>query len=277
MTRVALIFDFDDTLAPDSTTTLLAAKQRDLPNKFWLDWAPKLVADGYDPTHAYLTLLLDNIGKDKPLGPLNNKALREFGKTLKFFPGVELLLRDAQKIAASYKVDVECYIISGGLEEIVQAAPLVKKYFKAVYGCRLDEEAGVLRKIKRAITFTEKTRFVFEISKGITPAKVANKPLAVNEDVPLAKRPIPLDHMIYVGDGLTDIPCWSLIGKNGGLPFGVVNPKGKGPRQQFLEMIMTKRAISWNSPHYGPKGTLGYLLRAALHAQCAKARLRSES
>ncbi len=274
MTRVALIFDFDDTLAPDSTTTLLAKKNRGLPAKFWLDWAPKLVAEGYDPTHAFLNLLLDNIGAEKPLGSLNNKALRQFGATLKFFPGVEQLLRDAQKIGTAYKVEVDCFIISGGLEEVIQAAPLVKKYFKGVYGCQLAEEGGVLRKIKRAITFTEKTRFVFEISKGISPAKVATRPMAVNEDVPLEKRPIPLHHMIYVGDGLTDIPCFSLIGKNGGLPFGVVNPKkGKSPRQEFLEMIMTKRAISWNSPNYGPKGTLGFLLRASLHNLCAKARL----
>src|SRR5947207_2162139 len=82
-------------------------------------------------------------------------------------------------------------------------------------------ESRVLATIKRAVTFTEKTRFLFEIQKGITPQQTAKDPYLVNKDVPATDRRVPFSNMIYVGDGLTDIPCFSLIGHNRGRAFAV--------------------------------------------------------
>jgi hypothetical protein len=71
---LALIFDFDDTLVPDSTTLLLEHYKID-PKRFWLQDAKRLVESGYDPAHAYLKLLLDNIGHGRRLGNLTNRGL----------------------------------------------------------------------------------------------------------------------------------------------------------------------------------------------------------
>ena len=73
--------------------------------------------------------------------------------------------------------------------------------------------------IKRCVTFTEKTRFLFEINKGISPSAAAAQPHLVNQLIREEDRPIPFANMIYVGDGLTDIPCFSLIEKGGGVAF----------------------------------------------------------
>lgn len=85
---IAVVFDFDDTLLPDSTTLLLESRGID-PDKFWKIDAKNLLDQGFDPTLAYLNLILENIGPDKPFGNLRSEDLRAFGKTLdnKFFPG----------------------------------------------------------------------------------------------------------------------------------------------------------------------------------------------
>lgn len=73
---IAVIFDFDDTLAPDSTTKLLRSRGIDT-DRFWRKDVSALVEQGWDASHAWLRLLLDNVGPDKPLGELTNSDLRE--------------------------------------------------------------------------------------------------------------------------------------------------------------------------------------------------------
>ena len=46
--------------------------------------AKALLDSGWDPTPAYLKLLLDNVGPGKPFGKLTNAKLREFGAKLSF-------------------------------------------------------------------------------------------------------------------------------------------------------------------------------------------------
>ena len=78
---LAVVFDFDDTLVPDSTSKLIQAKGLD-PYKFWTEDVKALMDDGFDPALAYLKLILDTIGPDKPLGPLTNDNLHDFGAGL---------------------------------------------------------------------------------------------------------------------------------------------------------------------------------------------------
>lgn len=212
---LALVFDFDDTLVPDSTTSLLKEYAINI-RKFWGEDVKALVNSGFDPPHAYLKLILDKIGPSKPLGELTNKDLRKFGEKVnrQFFPGVPSLFRDLRSTVAKFPdIQIEFYVISGGLQEIIEGCQLIRKNFSGVYGCHLagDTEHGPLKYIKRCITFTEKTRFLFEINKGLKSNLTQKNPYLVNQDVPQNKRRIPFNNMIYVGDGLTDIPCFSLL------------------------------------------------------------------
>jgi hypothetical protein len=108
-------------------------------------------------------------------------------------------------------VSVEFYIISGGLKELLEGSRIVQDYFDAVYASQLGEnvETQMFDRIKRVVTFTEKTRYLFEINKGIEPTQAERNPFLVNEDVPSTDRRIPFENMVYVGDGFTDIPCFS--------------------------------------------------------------------
>ena len=242
---IGVVFDFDDTLVPDSTTKLLQSYRIDA-KKFWED-AKRLVLEGYDPAQAFLKLFLDNVGVGKPLGEITNQNLYEFGATLNpdFFPGIPGLFDDLRTEVSKYRdIQIEFYIISGGLQPIIEGTRLVRdKYVNSVYACRLagDSPDEVLRYVQRCVTFTEKTRYLFEINKGLSPEHTLRKPHLVNKAVPLRERRIPFRNMMYIGDGLTDIPCFSLVrkgarGAKGGIAFGVFDRERKDPKTAFREI-----------------------------------------
>ena len=281
---LAVIFDFDNTLMPDSITKLLVRKRID-PEDFWLRQAGKLVRRGYDQIHAYLNVMLKNIGQGKPLGPLTNVDLLRFGSTLdkSFYPGLPRLFDDLKRIVGGYSnITIEFYIISGGLQEIIEGSKVVDKYFDAVYGSQLagDTPDGVLKYVKRAITFTEKTRYLFEINKGVR-ARNSHREV-VNEDIPYEQRRIPFSNMFYIGDGFTDIPCLSLVQKGvghykGGMAIGIFDPSDeKSARRSFMRLLLPRRVVTLHAPRYGPKQELGSLLRVAVTTACSKIRLRRE-
>ncbi|MGI0012395.1 MAG: hypothetical protein ACREBU_02975 [Nitrososphaera sp.] len=279
--NIALILDFDDTLAPDSTSALL--EDHDItPDDFWLKDVKRLVVSGYDPTLAYLQSILRYIGSGKPLGNLSNRDLREFGNRMnkRVYPHLPTFFKDLRRITESYEnINIDFFIVSGGLAEIIRGVKVINENFKAVYACELsgDTSSGPLKYIKRAVTFTEKTRYLFEINKGIAPRESASNPYLVNRNVDLAKRPIPFQNMIFVGDGLTDIPCFSLVNHFQGTTFGVFNPKEeKSAKQALQELLKTGRVVSAHAPKYRKNDELGALLRSAVATICSKIGLKRE-
>lgn len=279
MKNIALVFDFDDTLMPDSTTELIREHGID-PDKFWGKTVKDLLLSGYEPALAYLNRLLENVGKDKALGLMTNAKLSEYGKSLsgRFYPGVTTMFKELKEITrgVSSDINLEFYIISGGLQDLIEEIPVLKKNFSAIYGCQFaeDPKTGLIYQIKKCITFTEKTRYLFEINKGISPRHVEENKYAVNKNVPISRRRVPFKNMIYVGDGLTDIPCFSLVKRQGGMAFGVFNPgEERSAKRALLEFLNTDRVISMHAPRYRKKDELGALLRAAVFTVAQRALL----
>lgn len=276
---IALVFDFDDTLAPDSTSKFLQAHGIDTAS-FWQKEVRALVEHGYDQPTAYLNLILREVGPTGRLANLTNADLRNFGALLDkdFYPGLpEFFDEVRQQVRETTKnIQIEFYVISGGLYEIIKGSKIVQDYFTAVYGCHLagDTEDGPLKYIKRTVTFTEKTRYLFEINKGLDPNDTWRNPVEVNRFLPPEKRRIPLSNMIYVGDGLTDIPCFSLLKLNRGLGFGVFDPASEKKTKEALEeFLQTDRVLSMHSPDYRNRGDLGSILRAAVANRCSDIQL----
>src|SRR5438093_9459825 len=100
--RIAVVFDFDDTLTDDSTTKLLQAYNIDAVD-FWQRRNKALVDAGWNPTLSYLKLILDDVGQDKPFGKLSNAALKEFGATLVFYDGIPELFDDLREITSQHE------------------------------------------------------------------------------------------------------------------------------------------------------------------------------
>jgi phosphoserine phosphatase len=261
---IAVIMDFDDTLTDDSTTQLLLHYGIDA-QTFWKECG-EMASSGWDPTLAYTKRLLDHVGPDRPLGKLSNADLRRFGAKLRFYPGIPQLFKDLQAIARQHPLTnpaIEFYIISGGLEEVIRGSGIAK-HIKGICGCRFAEEDGLIRSLQNAVSFTDKTRYVFEINKGLeVPCR--ERPYAVNEYVAEDARRIPLRNMIYIGDGLTDVPCFSLIRKNGGQAFGVFEPRREGsPKKAWEKLAAPQRVSTLNAPRFRKTDELGAILRATV-------------
>jgi len=274
-TTIAVIFDFDDTIVPDSTTKLLQAYGIN-PETFWKRDVRNLIASGFDPAHASLTLLLNNIGRDRPLGLLTNRDLRKFGERLErhFYPGLPDLIQDLRRSVSRYAgITVEFFIITGGLQAICEGSTFIHKHFSGIYGSQLagDGRNGVLRHIARCITFTEKTRYLFEINKGLSPQETQRNPFLVIKEVPRDMRPVPWKNMVYIGDGFTDIPCFSLVNEKGGVSFGVFNPrKPKSAKRALIEFLKPRRVISMHAPRYRKTDELGSMVRSAIAIRCSQ-------
>jgi phosphoserine phosphatase len=278
---IAVVFDFDDTLMPDSTTRFLEANSIDS-TAFWSE-SRKLIALGYDQPSAYIKLILDEVGEGRRFGKLTNNSLAAFGASLdrEFYPGIPELFEDlrAQVKDKFANIDVEFYLVSGGLQAILDGIPTVKKYFSGIYGCKLGEDpkTGLVSHIKRSITFTEKTRYLFEINKGIPQAKSDANPFLVNEDIPYDKRRVPFRNIVAVGDGMTDIPCFSLVKNLGGAAFGVFDPRKPDKAKQALEkFLIPQRVWSMLAPEYGRDHALGAMLRTWVQTRAAQMQLNRE-
>ncbi len=289
---VAVIFDLDDTLTDDTTSALLLKGSRGKikPKKFWEEEVDRLVQKGWEPTNAWIQLLLKYM--DQGILPkYSNKQLQDFGKSLQPYPGLSSLFKDLRKIAETASCAVEFYIISGGIEDIVRGfvlRPEFKDVFKAVWGSRVAPEkpGGPVKYIQRGISFTEKTRYIYVLNKGIDLSEFEKNPALVNDFIRPEDRRIPLSNMVYVGDGLSDIPCFSLIepsarkahtekhkkpsapkGRDEGYVFPVF--QAKSARWAWQNLIFPSRIPRGPfDPHYGERKSLGQYLRMAVTAIC---------
>ncbi|MBI2621358.1 MAG: haloacid dehalogenase-like hydrolase [Candidatus Levybacteria bacterium] len=225
---IAIIFDFDETLGPD-TISLFLQQQKIKPAQFW-SGVNEMVSDGWDPPLAYMhkMLVLSQEGKLD----ISKKSLIKNGKSLKLFPGLPSVfseLRDFVNKNTQLKparVSLEFYIASGGLEEIIRATK-VESEIDGIFGCNFAyDKKGNAIGIKSAISFTEKTRYIHGIRKGIDTKELRNNPYRINDAISLDQQRIPFSQMIYIGDGPSDIPCLSMITHNGGTGIGVSAPSG---------------------------------------------------
>lgn len=273
---VAVIFDFDDTLTDDSTTKLLQERGIDS-SEFWKRHKDSVQA-GWNPTLSYLRLLLDNVGEGRPLGRLSNADLRAFGSRLSFYPGIPRLFSDLRKMTQKFPLSnpaIEFYVVSGGLEEVIWGSKIASE-LAGVWGCRFAEGPdGAIRHVTNVVTFTEKTRCLFEINKGVVEETRRN-PYAVNTAVREEDRRIPFQNMIYLGDGFTDVPCFSLIEKFGGKAYGVFDPRKEGSPSKAIELMAPRRVRTINAPRYRKSDELGALLRAEVHNPCMNLDLQTK-
>ena len=267
---IALVSDLDDTLIDDTSSRLVVSRGLD-PNKFWGETVKSLVVDGWDPSWR-ICKIAEMSGEGNPFGRLSNADLKEFGATLDtsaFYPGVDGLRAALQATASAICPDigVEFYVVSGGIQPVMEGCPVLQRNCNAVYGNQFDEDpkTGSISRLKRVVTFTEKTRILFEINKGITPAQAAANPYLVNKDMPAAERRVPFENMIYMGDGLTDIASFSLVKGRGGYTFGIFNPAKASSAQRALdEFIGGHRVTAAHAPRYNKDDELGAMLHATV-------------
>ena len=263
---IAIIFDCDDTLCEDTTTFLLKKYGIDS-NRFW-NSVNRMVRQGWDPPLAYMKKIIRMV-RGGQLSDLTNGKLRQIGSELEFFPGIPEMFKELpvfinkREEFKEAEVSVEFYVTSCGFEEIIRGSKIAP-YMKDIFGCTFDvnSQTGKLRFPKSIVTFTEKTRFVFAINKGISGSELRRSPYEVNNSVDEGKRRIPFSNMIYIGDGPSDIPCLSLIRRFKGIGIGVI---GSGSVRKSYELAKGKRVtVGPYDCDYRPGSTLRKMIEQAI-------------
>lgn len=256
-TIVALMYDFDKTLCTkDMQEYTFIPIVGMTPDDFWSESTALTKAKKMDAILGYMYLMIEKAHAAKV--SIHRDEFVKMGKDLEFFPGVEDWFDRINHIGKELGITVEHYIISSGLHEIIEGSSIYNK-FKEVFACEyLYDENDVACWPKNAVNYTTKTQFLFRINKGVLD--ISND-VDLNKYTPEDDRRIPFRNMVYIGDGLTDVPCMKLVKANGGYSIAVYQ---KGKRDKVKDLITHNRVDFIEPADYSEGGSLDQAVRDIL-------------
>ena len=255
---IAIVWDFDKTLVDGYMQDPIFKEYNVNVKSFWneVNELPKkyLKEQGVkvNPDTIYLNQFIKYA---------NNEKLKSFGKELKFYPGIPEIfektrnLIENNEIYKEYDIKVEHYIVSTGMSAIIKGSS-VMGYVDGVWGCELIEvpdENGemIIGEVGYTIDNTSKTRALFEINKGVNK----REGIEVNTKIPEENRRVHFINMVYVADGPSDIPAFSVINKNGGATFAVYPKGNENALKQVDKMKEDGRINMYAEADYTEKST----------------------
>ena len=256
---VALIYDFDGTLSPGNMQEfgfIQAIGKK--PGEFWQE--SDEIAIGQDASNilSYMKLMFDE-AREAGI-KLRRSDFKKFGKSIELFDGVKDWFRLVNAYGRSKGVKVEHYINSSGLAEMIEGTPIAKE-FKRIFACSfLYNKAGEAEWPGVAVDYTAKTQFLFKINKGILSIR-DNK--LVNESQAEENKRIPFPHMIYFGDGETDVPCMKIVKMFGGHSIAVYNQKNSH-KKAVAKTLFKQGRVNFITPAVYTKDSRTYRIVCAI-------------
>lgn len=219
---LAICYDFDGTLMPGNMQEHSFIPSIGMtPNVFWNKVRRYARKRDMDEILAYMHLMIEE-AKAKKLS-LSRAAIKKHGANLQLFPGVRKWFERIDKYGQKHGVDIEHYVISSGIDDMIEGSP-IGKHFKHIFasGFAYETDTDASCFVARSVNYTSKTQYLFRISKGIFNSW-DNK---VNERMDESELRIPFTRMIYIGDGLTDVPSMKMVNYQGGYTIAVYPGEG---------------------------------------------------
>lgn len=219
---VAFLYDFDYTLCQKNMQDFGLVPALGLtPDEFW-GKAAKFVSDtGCERILSYMNVIVEECKRQNI--KCDRKWFNNLGKNIQYFPGVLDWFKRINAYAKKRGIDVEHYLISSGNKEIVEGCAIAKE-FREIYACEFcfDPKTHLPTWPKLVINYTQKTQFFYRISKGVTD---------IHDDVNINRHSSKprIDHrnIVYIGDGLTDVPAMTVVKNSGGRSIAVYSGKKK--------------------------------------------------
>jgi phosphoglycolate phosphatase-like HAD superfamily hydrolase len=276
LTRMAIAYDFDGTLARDNMQEHSFIPELNLrPKDFWHKVKEMAQRNDMDEILAYMFQMLDHARNARV--KILRKSFRDHGKQITLFKGVKEWFTRLDNYARDRDVKLEHYIISSGLREMVEGTSIANR-FKYIFasGFYYDQNS-VATWPALAVNYTTKTQYLFRINKGILNSYDNAQ---INKFVPEEDREIPFTHMAYIGDGETDVPCMKMIKYQGGCAIAVYNPekrssrKRKSPKDIALELLEQNRADFVCPTDYTEGSSLDLLVKALIDRISASQRMK---
>ena len=228
---IAFLYDFDKTLCTTDMQDYAFIPSLGMkPSEFWPianDFGRRHRMDGI---RAYMYTMIREA--EKRGLPVTRQDLVEKGRGIVLFPGVQDWFRRINAFGESLGVQVEHYVISSGLREIIEGCSIAGE-FKEIYASEFyyDPEGRPVWP-KLAVNFTNKTQFVYRINKGVLDI---SDDKTLNDSMPDDSKRVPFHNMIYVGDGLSDVPCMKMMRSYGGQAIAVYQSANRPGVEKLLE------------------------------------------
>lgn len=218
---VAIMYDFDRTLCTKNMQGYSFIPSLGLTEKEFWQYANSLgQREHMDSILAYMYAMV-KISKDKNI-PLLRRNLVEMGKNVELFKGLEGWFDRINEFGRANGMQIEHYVISSGMKEIIEGTT-ISKCFKSIFACEfLYDENGNGVWPKTDVNYTNKTQFVYRINKGVLDVANDND---LNRSMPDDSKRVPFCNMIYIGDGLSDVPCMKMMKAYGGYSIAVYQNK----------------------------------------------------
>lgn len=243
--RVALIYDFDGTLAKGNLQerTFIPEVLKMDKQKFWDDVKEIAKKENADEILVYMRQM---IAKAKEQGiDVTRQKLEDHGKA-ELFPGLEdgSWFDRIDEHGRKHGLAVEHYVISSGIEEMIKGCAIWNR-FKSVFASKFTWENGEAAWPGVAINYTTKTQYLFRINKGIDNHYDGEK---INDYVTEQERPIPFRQMIFVGDGATDIPAMKMMTLHGGCAIAVYDETHSAGNLRKIRDLIRDRRVNFVAP-----------------------------
>lgn len=268
-TTIGILYDFDKTLCTTDMQEYDFIKNLGMESgDFWNEAATLTKAHGVEKILSYMFVMIKECKKRGI--PLTEEYLRKCGENVVLFKGVLTWFDRINQFGEELGVNIEHYIISSGTYEIIQGTPIAK-YFKRIYACRyMYDENGEAIWPALSINYTMKTQYIYRISKGI---------LDVTDDYNLNRvqdeslRCIAYRNMIYIGDGMTDIPCMKMVKERGGKSIALYS-SGKG--ETVKPLVDDERINFVCVADYSPNSTLEKIVKMMIENMAITENLKTK-
>ena len=271
---IALVYDFDGTLSPQPMQEYTVLPKIGVePAQFWKMVNREARETESDPMLVYMRHIIEAL--DLARVDVKREDFAAMAGAIQYFPGVATWFTRMNayvKKKSRGAVKLQHYLISAGQKEILDGVS-IRRHFKRIYASEYHfNHHGVATFPKLLVTDTLKTQFLFRINKGLE-----NVTESINEHMPEAERPIPFANMIYVGDGMTDVPSMALTKKSGGHTVAVYDPKRESQRATCVKLLDAGRADFIAEADYRKSSKLSRRVLLLLDAIIADVAYRREA
>lgn len=241
---VAIMYDFDKTLCTkDMQEYGFIPSIGQSPREFWGAVAKLTDEEHMDNILAYMYEMVRAAANPDNKKSISRDSLQLLGKDVAYYEGVETWFERVNKFAESKGVNVEHYIVSSGVKEIIEGTSIANQ-FKRIYASEFMYRGGKIVWPKFAVNYTAKTQFLFRINKGVLDISTQSAEV-MNQYTAEKDRRIPFRNMIYIGDGLTDVPCMKLVRANGGQSIAVYTPENGLAR---VKSLLSAQRVNYIAP-----------------------------
>ncbi len=271
---IALVYDFDGTLSPQPMQEYTVLPKIGVqPAAFWAMVNAEARETESDPMLVYMRHIIEALERERV--DVKREDFAAMASAIEYFPGVATWFARMNayvKKRSRAQVKLAHYLISAGQKEILDGVS-IRRHFKRIYASEYHfNHHGVATFPKLLVTDTLKTQFLFRINKGLE--KVTE---SINEHMPEAERAIPFANMIYVGDGMTDVPSMALTKKSGGHTVAVYDPKRESQRATCVKLLDAGRADFIAEADYRKSSKLSRRVELLLDAIIADVAYRREA